>query len=158
MEKNKVELKPKFILSQELNRLAKWLRILGYDAVIYKSVNLLTIIRLAKKERRIFITRSQKKVKSVQKFSRILIKSENYLEQLREMKDYIRLNNEHIFTRCIICNKLLFEISPKKIITLIPEYIYQNHKDFKVCRKCGKIYWKGTHYQDMKNELSKLFF
>ncbi len=153
-----IELKPKFILTPDLGRLAKWLRMLGYDAAVYKSVNLFTIIQLAKKERRIFVTRSQKKVKSVRKFSKILIRSENYLEQLREMKDYIRLNDDNIFTRCVICNKLLFDISKEKIIDLVPEFIYQNHKDFKVCRKCGKIYWKGTHYQDMKNEFSNIFF
>jgi len=158
MEKNRVELTPKFTLTEDLGKLAKLLRMLGYDAAIYKSVNLFTIIRIAKKERRIFVTRSQKKVKSNQKFSRILIKSENHLEQLREMKDYIRLNEEHIFTRCIICNKLLFDISKNKIIDLIPEFIYQNHSNFKVCRKCGKIFWKGTHYQNMKTELIKMFF
>jgi len=158
MEKKKVELKPKFILTEDLGRLTKWLRMLGYDAEVYKSASFFTIIRLAKKERRIFITRSKKDLKSNQKISRVLIKSENYLEQLQEMKDYISFKDEHIFTRCLICNKSLFDISKKKIIDLIPEYIYQNHKDFKVCRKCGKIYWKGTHHKDMMNELRELFY
>ncbi len=151
------ELKPKFILTVELGRLAKWLRILGYDAVVYKSVNLHAIIRLAKKQRRTFVTRSKKKIKSTQLYAKMLIKSENYLEQLREMKDHVKLNEEYIFTRCLICNNLLINISKKKIIRFIPEFVICNNNDFKICRKCGKIYWKGTHYKEMKNELGKLF-
>lgn len=149
-------LKPKFLLTENLNRLAKWLRMLGYDAAIYKSISFHNMIRLAVKERRIILTRSSKQAKSNLKFSRILIKSDNHLEQIRELKEIISFNEHYIFLRCLLCNKLLSGISREKVKDLVPELIYENHTDFKVCRKCGKIYWQGTHYKAMLAELGKI--
>ncbi len=146
-------LKPKFLLTENLNRLAKWLRMLGYDAAIYKSISFHNMIRLAVKERRIILTRSTKQAKSNLKFSRILIKADNHLQQLKELKEVISFNEHYIFLRCLLCNKLLIEIAKEKIKDLVPEFIYENQTDFKVCRKCGKIYWQGTHYKAMLAEI-----
>ncbi|MCD4820408.1 MAG: Mut7-C RNAse domain-containing protein [Candidatus Cloacimonetes bacterium] len=149
-------LKPKFLLSENLNRLARYLRMMGYDAVVYKSISFSNKIRLVNKDRRIYLTRSPKESKSNQKFNRFLIKSVKIDEQLKEIKKYITFPNDFLFSRCIECNKLLYQIDKGKISNLVPEYILQNHNDFLVCRKCGKIYWKGTHYQDMMKKLSEL--
>ncbi|MCK5027974.1 MAG: Mut7-C RNAse domain-containing protein [Candidatus Pacebacteria bacterium] len=149
-------LKPKFLLTENLNRLAKWLRMLGYDAAIYKSISFHNMIRLAKKERRIILTRSNKQAKSNLKFSRILIKADNHLEQIKELKEVITFNEQYTFLRCLLCNKLLYGISREKVKDLVPEFIYENQTDFKVCRKCGKIYWHGTHYKAMLMELRKI--
>ena len=154
----KVVLKPKFLLTENLNRLAKWLRMLGYDAAIYRSISFHNMIRLAVKERRIILTRSNKQAKSNLKFSRILIKADNYLQQLTELIEIIAFNEQNTFSRCLLCNRLLSEITKEKIKDLIPDFIYENHTDFKVCRKCGKIYWQGTHYKAMLAELKKTFY
>ncbi|MBC8386041.1 MAG: Mut7-C RNAse domain-containing protein [Candidatus Cloacimonetes bacterium] len=152
-EKGKI----KFILSENLNRLAKWLRILGYDAVLYKSVHFNTMVRLAIKENRIFLTRSKKIVNSSLKFSRLLIKSDDHSEQLNELSELLEYKEEEIFSRCILCNKELYEIQKEKISHLIPKFVYETYSEFKICRKCGRIFWRGTHYQEMKNRLEKLF-
>jgi len=149
-------LKPKFLLTANLNRLAKWLRMLGYDAAIYKSISFHNMIRLAVKERRIILTRSKKQAKSKLKFSRILIKTDNHLEQIKELKEVISFNEQYTFSCCLLCNKQLYGISREKVKDLVPEFIYENHTDFKVCRKCGKIYWQGTHYKSMLVELRKI--
>ncbi|NQV18886.1 MAG: Mut7-C RNAse domain-containing protein [Armatimonadetes bacterium] len=149
-------LKPKFLLTENLNRLAKWLRMLGYDAAIYKSISFHNMIRLAKKERRIILTRSNKQAKSSLKFSRILIKTDNHLEQIKELKGVITFNEQYTFSRCLLCNKQLYGISREKVKDLVPEFIYENQTDFKVCKKCGKIYWQGTHYKSMMAELKKI--
>ncbi len=149
-------LKPKFLLTENLNRLAKWLRMLGYDAAIYKSISFHNMIRLAKKERRIILTRSAKQAKSNLKFSRILIKADKHLEQIKELKEIITFNEQYTFSRCLLCNKRLYGISREKVKDLVPEFIYEDHTDFKVCRKCGNIYWKGTHYKSMLAELKKI--
>ena len=149
-------LKPKFLLAENLNRLAKWLRMLGYDTAIYKSISFSNMIRLAVKERRIILTRSKKQAKSKLKFSRILIKTDNHLQQILELNEIISFNVKYIFSRCLLCNKQLSDIKKESFKELIPEFIYENHTDFKICRKCGKIYWQGTHYKSMLVELKKL--
>lgn len=149
-------LKPKFLLDENLNRLAKWLRMLGYDAAVYKSINIHNKIRLVNRERRIYLTRDKTLAKKKEKFTRVLIKSEKHLEQLKEILDYISYNEEFVFTRCIDCNRILYDISKGKIKELIPPFVLENHSHFKVCRKCGKVFWMGTHYQEMKKELKNI--
>jgi uncharacterized protein with PIN domain len=126
---------------------------LGYDSVCYKSISFANRIRLAKKERRIYLTRSLKESKSKIDFSRRRIVSENVIEQLHELADFISYSENYLLTRCLDCNRELFPMDKMKIQHLIPPAIFQKHQDFKVCGKCGKIYWKGSHYQRMKETL-----
>ena len=150
-------LKPKFLLAENLSRLAKWLRLLGYDTVVYKSISYHNMVRLALKDSRIILTRSKKDADLKRRFSRRLIVSDKHLGQLEEIKDLLQLNNDKIFTRCLICNRILYDISKNKIQDFVPEFVWERHSKFKICRKCGKIYWQGTHYKDMLNKLKKIF-
>ena len=146
----------KFLLDDNLGTLAKWLRILGYDAAVYRSISIQKKISLCNKERRIFLTRSKKLAKRKESFSRILIRSEKYDEQLLEMQDLIELKGDVLFSRCLKCNSRLHKIQKEKIAGLVPENVKCNFSDFKICRKCGKIYWNGSHYEAMKNKLNDL--
>jgi len=74
----KEEKRPKFLLAENLGKLAKWLRFLGYDAALYRKISLDNMIRIANKDNRIILTRSKKVAKNKRKFKRILIKSENH--------------------------------------------------------------------------------
>ncbi|KQC04250.1 MAG: hypothetical protein APR54_08905 [Candidatus Cloacimonas sp. SDB] len=147
----------RFILTENLNRLAKWIRLLGYDAVLYKSISFHNLKRIAAKDRRIILTRDRKHLIYAETDKIILIKSTEHLKQLKEIEDVLVLREELFFTRCILCNKLLYAISGAKIKHLVPEYIYKNHSNFKVCRKCGRIYWRGTHYQKMLKTVKEVF-
>ena len=150
------ENRKKFIVDENLGKLAKWLRMLGYDAVVYKSISIEKRLSLCVKERRIFLTRSAKIAKRKESFSRILIKSEKYDEQLQEISHLVELNNKKLFSRCLRCNYILQDIRAEKIDGLVPEHVKHNFSKFKICRKCGKIYWRGSHYDDMKSKLNNL--
>lgn len=149
--------RPDFIAERNLARLTRWLRILGYDTLNYKNISFNNLIRIARRDRRIVLTRNQKHAKSNYKFSRVLIKSDNLEKQLRELDSFITFDEKFLFTRCPNCNKILFLIDKRKIVDLIPEKVYKNFAEFKVCRRCGKIYWQGTHYRDFKAKLESLF-
>lgn len=150
-------LQPSFLLSENLNRLARWLRLLGYNAALFRSIDFDNMIRIANRDRRIILTRDRKQAISRKKFKRRLIKTDNHLLQLRELLDLIRFDQAHAFTRCLECNRRLFVISGDKIKDLVPEYTRQQHQEFLYCRQCGRIYWQGDHYRDMKDKLEKLF-
>ena len=147
----------KFLLDENLGKLAKWLRFLGYDAAIYKSISLHNKIRLANKEKRIYLTRDKKVAKLKQKFSRKLIKSENYREQLKELKGYIEFDENRIMTVCPNCNRILKNTTKEKVKNLVPEFIYKNHNEFKVCFHCGRVYWKGSHYEKILQTFREIF-
>ena len=150
------ENRKKFLLDGNLGRLAKWLRMLGYDVAVYKSISIEKKISLCTKERRIFLTRSNKIAKRKESFSRILIKAEKYDEQLQEISQLLELNSERLFSRCLKCNYRLQDILAEKIDGLVPESVMHNFSEFKICRKCGKIYWRGSHYDAMKSKLKNL--
>ncbi|MBN1326731.1 MAG: Mut7-C RNAse domain-containing protein [Candidatus Cloacimonetes bacterium] len=141
--------KPKFILTENLNKLAKWLRILGYDAALFKAISFSALIRTAINDDRIVLTRSRKQADSNYHFPRRLIRSDDHLEQLKELQDLIVFDRSAIFSRCSLCNRILFEIDKEKIKNLVPEYVYQNWNEFRICRKCGKIYWTGSHFDNI---------
>ena len=149
--------RPKFLLTENLGRLAKWLRILGYDAAIFPKISFHNRIRIARKDNRIILTRDKKEAKSKLKFKRILIKSDDYLQQLREMESLVSFDEKYLFSRCSKCNKPLFEIDKEKIKSRLPVYVFQTRNEFQVCRFCGKIYWKGTHYGLMLEKLKTIF-
>jgi len=130
---------------------------MGYDAAVYKAVGINRLISLANRERRILVTRSKKVFKLKQTFNRILITREHYQDQLQEMKKYIELNEANLFARCSECNAELFEIDKDKIKDLIPEYVFSNFSRFLICRRCGRIYWQGSHYHQIRSQLHKIF-
>ncbi len=146
----------KFLLDENLGKLARWLRLLGYDAAIYKSISIHNKIRLAIKEQRVYLTRNKKIAKLKQKFPRKIILSQNYKEQLKELKDYIEYNEDYLFTRCAICNRLLKTADKEKIKKLVPPFVYQTQNEFKICYMCGRIYWKGTHYKKIEQTLKTI--
>jgi uncharacterized protein len=149
---------PKFLLTENLNKLAKFLRFMGYDAAVYKSISFDNMIRIAEKDKRIILTRSVKQSKSKKQFRRIFIKSDNHISQIKELKDVIRYNEDNTFTRCGECNKKLFEIIKTKVKGLVPEFVFETQTEFKICRYCGKFFWKGTHYKEIQRDLAEIFF
>ncbi len=151
-----IEKRPKFLLDENLGKLAKWLRILGYDSVVYKSISIEKKVSICIKERRIFLTKSKKIAGRKESFSRILIISENYDRQLQEISNLLISREDLLFSRCTECNFNLQVVKKEKIEKLIPEHVNNNFEEFNICRKCGKIYWKGSHYNAIKSKLKNL--
>ncbi len=152
INKNPVK-EPKFILVENLGKLAKILRFLGYDAVLHKKINFMTSIRIANKQRRIILTRSNKQAKLKNSFRRIMLKSDQPFEQLKELSHLCNIREEFLFSRCTMCNDKLQVIDKEEIKTSINKYVLENNDEFKICKSCGRIYWKGTHYTDILNSL-----
>ena len=142
-----------FILTVDAQKLAKWLRLLGYDTKVIKAISLLNLIRIAKKERRIIVTRSREVLNHPLEFERIFIHSNDLEGQLQELKPWLVCDENYMFTRCPEDNELLKDIKKEKIIELIPERVALLYDEFKICQKCGRVYWKGTHYQKIKERL-----
>jgi hypothetical protein len=147
----------KFLVDDNLGRLAKWLRLLGFDTGFYAAVSLPVLSRLANKEGRIFLTRSKKNA-GLKIFDKsLLIKSSGIFEQLRELSPLLVFSPEKMFTRCSLCNNKLVDIEKERVTGLVPEYVYQNQQRFNICRKCGKIYWQGTHNREILQIAKDIF-
>lgn len=134
----------KFITDHMLGKLAKYLRLLGYDTVYpEKPLDDDTIIDLARREERILLSRDRELCSRYQ--NSLLIKSDNYIEQLKEVVSKYGLRGEMILTRCSICNVNLIQVEKDTVKGIVPEHVYSMHDEFYKCPKCGRIYWMGTH-------------
>ncbi len=147
----------KFIADTNLGRLAKWLRLIGYDTLCYKNISLFNMSRIARKERRIFLTRSRKNVRLKIFENAILINSSHIIEQLKELASEFDIIPVAPFSRCSLCNQKLNQIEKEKIENLVPDYVYRTNDRFMICRKCGRVYWPGTHNQAIEKKLEEIF-
>lgn len=147
----------RFILTKELGRLAKWLRILGYDSKFYREENLSTLVIIALREGRIILTRNSRMTRFPG--PRMLkIDSDFVDKQIKQLMHMLKLKpkSEDMFSRCVICNMELDQAAKTKIKNKVPEYIYQTQEDFMLCPKCKRVYWQGTHWGNVREYLAKI--
>lgn len=146
-----------FIADSMLGRLAKWLRILGYDVIYKNNFTKEEILKLAEDTSRTVLTRNRELIsnKKLKKF--LFIESDFLFEQLRQViKELnLKLQEENFFTRCSICNQEIENIDKEEVKDKVPEYVYNTQKEFGICKTCQKIYWKATHYQRMLERIKE---
>ncbi|RKY99538.1 MAG: hypothetical protein DRQ10_06010 [Candidatus Hydrothermota bacterium] len=151
---------PKFLVDSMAGKLARRLRMLGFDAEYERTGNIQRLIARAKDEDRIILTRNLrfKKVHIPKGVRVVFLRSELTPIQVRQVIDEFGLR-EHIrpFTRCVECNEPLVEIKDKEEVRgKVPFYVFQTHEEFSMCPKCRRIYWKGTHVEAMRDMLSRI--
>ncbi len=148
----------KFVADDMVGKLARWLRILGCDAAYFHSVDDKELISIANSEHRILLTRDESISESGEAWMCVFIESDDYLEQLRQVFRLFNLKVEKksIFSRCLICNEKLKEISKEQIRGKVPPFVFKTRDEFVICENCNKIYWKGTHTERVEEVLKKL--
>jgi len=140
----------KFICDVMLGKLAKYLRIAGIDAVYSHTINKPQLIKTAKQEERIILTRSRDISKN-DTAACFVIQSNYPSEQLIEVISHYQLSFDRalFFTRCLLCNQALLSVEKQLITGQVPDYVFTTIDHFSQCPECKKIYWKGTHYNNM---------
>ena len=147
----------KFIADAMLGRLARWLRILGYDVSYESSISDNDLIARAIREHRIILTMDRKLTERESARDSMLIKSPSYKEQLKQVITHYNIDYKSgIFTRCLVCNRLLEPVAKEKIKDKVPPYVYSTQDEFDICPQCGRIYWSGTHRAKMLGMLDEI--
>jgi len=152
----------KFIADSMLGRLARWLRLLGHDTLYYPHIEKSLLLKIAREESRILLTRDTRlvKIRGLQNF--LLLRENNPFKQLRSVIKAFRLDPEDksgspvILSRCAVCNAELNNIPKEKIKNVVPEYVYKTSDIFRQCQECGKLYWKGTHPEKFRKKLFEI--
>ncbi|OPY69219.1 MAG: hypothetical protein A4E57_01307 [Syntrophorhabdaceae bacterium PtaU1.Bin034] len=144
----------RFICDIMFGKLAKYLRILGFDAVYEKNPAALEHYRLHEPDR-IFLTRRRKTTGFP---NTVHIESEITREQLKEIKGLIRsgIKKENVLNRCIECNRELVDVDKTEIERSVPEFVYHNYTCFKACPSCKKVYWEGSHTTGMEELIKEI--
>ncbi len=140
----------RFIVDVNLGKLARKLRLLGFDAVYDRAAKDRRIINKALAERRIILTRSMGLLKHGAVTHGYWVRSAKPVQQTIEVLCRFDLFSQiKALSRCISCNELLQAVKKEEILEQIPERTHQVFDTFYRCPSCGKIYWAGSHYQKM---------
>jgi hypothetical protein len=144
---------PKFVADHMLGSLARWLRMMGYDTVYNKELDDQSIVKLARAENRFVLTRDKELGKEP---GALLIELDNLDSQLKAVTARYGLKFNDDMIRCSTCNGELHDLAKEEAKGSVPEGAFTNNDRFWKCSKCGKIYWKGTHWNGIMERLKKL--
>lgn len=148
---------PRFVADVMLGRLAKWLRIAGFDVLYSNRYSDDELIALSRKEDRILLSRDTRLLvrKSVRNF--IFLESERVNDQIRHVLEETQTGRlPGILTRCLTCNETLVEVPKDQARGNVPRYVFKTQSTFKWCPRCRKLFWAGTHRQAVLRTLEKL--
>ena len=153
--------KTRFIVDQNVGKLAKLLRLLGYDTVFFTGETDSQMVRIALSENRVILTRDthilKRRLVTSGKVKAILIIADNINEQIQQVVTELGLHNrDNAFTLCLECNQPLLPLSKEEAEDRVPPYVWQTQKEYRECPHCHRIYWKGTHWEAMNRRLEGL--
>ena len=144
----------KFIVDAMLGKLAKWLRILGYDTYYRPDIPDDELLQIANAEDRIVLTRDTRLTKR-RICRRYLLVAHDLLEdQLRQTIEEFHLS-AFPFTRCLICNVIIRQVEKSAVQNRVPAYTFKTQSSFAECPRCGRLYWPGTHVEQARKCLNR---
>lgn len=143
--------RPAFIADCHLGKVAKYLRLMGFDTLYFTHITDNDLIRLASEQNRVIVTCDKALSERKTAAEIFLIKASETKAQLRSLFEHYRLK-EFIapFSRCIVCNTPLQSIEKEKIVEKLPHKVRECFSDFEYCPICERAYWHGDHYRHMK--------
>ena len=149
-----------FIADAMLGRLARWLRMLGYDTAYEKTITDQALIERALVEGRWVLTRDSYLAKrKLLRDRHTLVRSDYIVDQLRQLGRELNINlavGSTTASRCPECNGILESITREDAAPSVPLFVATQHAHFSRCVDCGKTYWPGTHWESFHRHLAKV--
>jgi hypothetical protein len=139
--------------------LAKWFRICGFDT-FYANTQQTDdeLLKIAKNDGRVLVSRDKKLLWNAKRenLKVIEVTSTEIDTQLRQALRDTSFDKNAVLSRCLLCNSILNEMPKKDVKNKVPEKVFENNTVFWYCPNCKKIYWRGTHYEDMLKKIDEL--
>lgn len=135
---------PRLLVDAMLGRLARWLRLLGYDAEYWRDGSDEALMARAIAENRLIITRDRPLAGRHGVWA-LLVDAQDLDDQIAEVRAALG-RSPQAFTRCSECNGALLPLTHADARNLVPLYVWHTQQEFRQCDGCGRVYWKGTHW------------
>lgn len=150
--------KPKFVADGMLGKISRWLRMLGYDVKYSTKFTDEELMKIAKTEGRILLTRDQELFKRAdsQNTTTALVEGSSDPETLAKLASlfHLRLDIDVSVSRCPKCNEQIAPALREEVLGKVPEGTLKQYKDFWKCPNCGQIYWQGSHWRRIRETLN----
>ncbi len=148
----------RFIVDGTLGKLAKWLRVIGFDTVDFRGEDLHRVVQISQREKRIILTRNRR-LEAKSYLGNIVIVRENEPDlQVATVMQTLKLKVDprRFLSRCLICNEELVVLSRPEAERLVPEFVFHAHKVFHRCPNCRRTYWEGSHPKNIKKRIDQI--
>ena len=150
----------KFIVDNNVGKLAKWLRIMGYDALFFTGEDDGRMVKVALAQNRVILTKDtqimRRRLITSGRLKAILIEGDDPKAQLQQIAEVLNLDYQFKpFSVCLECNENLVEKDKDEVRDLVPPYVFKTQNLYMECPSCHRIYWRGTHWQAMSRELDR---
>ena len=145
---------PRFVLDTHLGKLARHLRMAGFDCLYRNDYRDFELITAALAEHRIILTRDKGLLKQRLVTHGCYVRNTDSEAQLREVLRALQLEAcLRPFTRCRECNAALREVPKAEVLARLPEKVRAAYQRFQLCPGCGRLYWEGSHYERLRRLL-----
>ncbi|WP_346839340.1 Mut7-C RNAse domain-containing protein [Microbulbifer sp. SAOS-129_SWC] len=143
--------RPRFVLDCHLGRLARYLRMLGFDTLFRADYDDDTLLQISVDERRILLSRDRGLLKRRRLQRGYFVRATQPRRQIAEVVERLQLQPAmRPFSRCIACNGTLRPVPRVQVVEQLPDNTRRYFNTFFQCESCRRIYWKGSHYQRMQ--------
>jgi uncharacterized protein with PIN domain len=148
---------PTFAADAMLGRLAKLLRMIGYDVWYRPHVGDFELKHIAMREGRVLLTRDTEIAETNLPVQVLLVGSDHPDEQLRQVvRDLSLATDGPLFTRCLLCSTPVEQVPKADIEDAVPPYVFSTQERFARCPSCGRIYWAATHVEKARRWLDRV--
>lgn len=149
--------KTRFILDVNLGKLARLLRLCGFDSSYDSNFNDHSLVKLAREDRRIILTRDRQLLKRKEVTHGYWIRNTDPYAQLKEVVKRLDLKSDiKLFSLCLVCNAKIKSVPKQQVINNIPPKTRNYFDKFYQCTGCLKVYWQGSHYKRMQTRLMSI--
>lgn len=146
-----------FAADRMLGRLARMLRLLGYDTEYSPDMTTAQLRDVAKRGKRIVLTRGRAQKRFPDLTNVFSVKSEHAPDQLREVVERFKLETRAgLWTRCTLCNGTIERAEKAEVEALVPARVFEIYEEFFRCAVCGHVYWQGSHVERVLKDLAAL--
>lgn len=138
-----------------IGRLARMLRLLGYDTLYRPELDPAGLAEVARRDGRIILTRGETRLRFAGAVNVFSVESEYPPEQLREVVREFSLDPKSgLWTRCTVCNGSITRVPKEEVEPLVKPKVYELYSEFFRCSGCGRVYWHGSHVERILKNLS----
>lgn len=146
---------PALIVDAMLGKLARWLRLAGYNTAFWREGSDDELIAAAREQRRLIVTKDRG-LAGRRGVDAVRIDADALDEQMQEARAALSQRGllPEPFTRCAECNGAIEELPREQAEGLVPPYVWHTQSEFRRCAHCGRVYWKGTHWPAVQGRLA----
>jgi len=146
-----------FVADVHLRRLARLLRLLGFDVRHANDLDDRDLVDISVEERRILLTRDRQLLKHGRLTHATWIRSTDPIEQACEVvRRFDLAGSAKPFSRCPACNGLLEAVDKAAVADEIPPKTARWLDEYVRCDGCGKLYWRGTHFARLEGLVERI--